>query len=116
MSTDTLRTRPRRGIGERVTGVIWGAIVATTGGLLIAALSGYTIDVELAAIIALSALGAWLVVSAVVVATRQSRRERAAFEAAKSPGPEPEEPAMAPAEPTGTTGQASTEPEDRKDP
>ncbi len=67
MSTDTT---PRRGAAERVTGVIWGAIVTAVGGFLIAALSGYDIDIELVAIVALAALGAWLLFSAIGVALR----------------------------------------------
>ncbi|WP_062384043.1 hypothetical protein [Demequina iriomotensis] len=102
--------RPRRGTAERVTGAIWGAIVAATGGLLIAALSGFRIDLELFAIIALVALGAWLLFSALASASRQNRRERAAV-ATETPAPEP-----AP-EPTSEQEPApDPEPEDRKDP
>ena len=78
MSTDI---RPRRGAAERVTGAIWGAIVAAAGGFLIAALSGYDIDLELVAIVSLTALGGWLLFSAIAAGTRQSRQERAALTA-----------------------------------
>lgn len=89
MSTDTT---PRRGFAERITGAIWGAIVTTVGGLLIAALSGYDIDLELVAILSLAALGGWLLFSAVAVAVRQqSRRPQAP--AAPETATEPEAPA-----------------------
>ncbi|WP_062518691.1 hypothetical protein [Demequina silvatica] len=71
--------RPRRGAAERVTGIIWGAIVAATGALTIAALSGYDVDLEVLAIVALVVLGGWLLASALAAASRQSRQERAAF-------------------------------------
>ncbi|WP_062305040.1 hypothetical protein [Demequina subtropica] len=100
----TTELRPRRGAAERVTGVIWGAIVAASGACAIAALSGYDVDLQLIAIIALAALGAWLVVSAVVLATRQSRQERARADAAAMPAPEP-----------APEPDAEPEPEDRED-
>ncbi|WP_062293779.1 hypothetical protein [Demequina phytophila] len=70
--------RPRRGAAERVTGVIWGAIVAAAGAFTIAALSGYDVDLEVLAIVALVVLGGWLLASALAAASRQSRQERAA--------------------------------------
>ena len=58
----TIRRRPT----ERVTSALWGALVAGVGALMIATFSGYEVDLELAGIIALVALGGWLVLSAVL--------------------------------------------------
>jgi len=66
----TLRLRA----ADRITGALWGIIIATAGALLIAALSGYEIDLELAGIIALSALGGWLLLSALLSATKTKPR------------------------------------------
>ena len=71
---------PHKSAAERVTGVIWGAIVATGGGFLIAALSGYDVDLELVAIVALIALGGWLLFSAIAVSMRQRPRAQAAWD------------------------------------
>ncbi|PKQ25624.1 MAG: hypothetical protein CVT64_09395 [Actinobacteria bacterium HGW-Actinobacteria-4] len=68
----TIRRRP----ADRVTGALWGALVAGVGSLMIATFSGYTIDLELAGIVALAALGGWLVMSAVMSG---KPRERAVF-------------------------------------
>lgn len=78
---------PRRGLAERVTGAIWGIIVTAVGAFLIAALSGYDVDLELIAIVSLVALGGWLLFSAIAAATRQSRREREAVAAAAPVSP-----------------------------
>lgn len=102
---------PRRGTAERITGAIWGVIVTAVGAFLIAALSGYEVDIELIAIVALAALGGWLLVSAIAAGTRQSRRERAAVGAAAPP--ESREPASRPASPTESAADAA--PEDPKD-
>ncbi|WP_062467003.1 hypothetical protein [Demequina maris] len=67
--------KPRRGATERITGIIWGAIVTAAGACLIAALSGYAIDLEFVAILALVGLGGWLLFSAISVAMRDRRRE-----------------------------------------
>lgn len=80
-TTDTAPVRdPRKTAAERVTGVIWGAIVATAGGFLIAALSGYDVDLELVAIVALIALGGWLLFSAIAVSMRNRPRRGASWE------------------------------------
>lgn len=59
-------TTIRRRAADRVTGALWGALVAGVGALMIATFSGYEIDLELAGIIALVALGGWLVMSALL--------------------------------------------------
>ncbi len=61
---------PRLGLAQRVTGALWGLIVAAVAALAIAALSGYAIDLEVFVIGALAVLGGWLLVSALVVAIR----------------------------------------------
>lgn len=71
---------PRKGWTERVTGVLWGAIVAAGGGFLIAALSGYDVDLELIAIVALVALGGWLLASAIAVSMRNRPRRADSWE------------------------------------
>ncbi|WP_062131721.1 hypothetical protein [Demequina aestuarii] len=56
----------RRRAGQRISSALWGLLVTGVGGLLIASYSGYEIDLELAAIIVLAAIGGWLLVSAAV--------------------------------------------------
>ncbi|WP_062317504.1 hypothetical protein [Demequina maris] len=99
--------KPRRGATERITGIIWGAIVTAAGACLIAALSGYAIDLELVAILALVALGGWLLFSAISVAMRDRRRET------WQPPVEADEPTE-PTEPTEPAEPA--EPDRRSDP
>lgn len=62
----TAITNPRRRAGQRISSALWGLLVAGVGGLLIASYSGYEIDLELAAIIVLAAIGGWLLLSAAV--------------------------------------------------
>ncbi|WP_062380503.1 hypothetical protein [Demequina pelophila] len=81
--------RPRKSPSERVTGAVWGVIVAALGGLGIAALSGWSVDAELALIIALAAMGGWLLASALAVGVRQRRREREALAALEPTVEEP---------------------------
>ncbi|MFW7413757.1 hypothetical protein [Demequina sp. SO4-18] len=57
---------PRRRAGQRISSALWGLLVAGMGVLLIASYSGYEIDLELAAIIVLAAIGGWLLLSAAV--------------------------------------------------
>ncbi|WP_062524615.1 hypothetical protein [Demequina rhizosphaerae] len=105
--------KPRRGATERITGVIWGAIVTAAGACLIAALSGYDIDLELVAILALVALGGWLLFSAINVAMRDRRRET------WQPPVEPEEPGVDDAEPgspAAPEAEPDPQPERRTDP
>ena len=64
---------PRLRASSRITGALWGAIVAATGGITIAVYSGANIDLELLVIVALAAVGAWLLLSA--LATGFSRRK-----------------------------------------
>ena len=59
-------TNPRRRAGQRISSALWGLLVAGVGALLIASYSGYEIDLELAAIIVLAAIGGWLLLSAAV--------------------------------------------------
>ncbi len=54
---------------QRITAVVWAGILAGTGVLTIYALSGNSVDLELAAIIAFAALGAWLLFSALVTSS-----------------------------------------------
>ncbi len=84
---------PRKPVSERVTGVIWAAIVVTGGAFLIAALSGYDVDLELVTIVALVALGGWLLLSAIAVTTRGRRREPSWDAPGPSPASSPEDPA-----------------------
>lgn len=56
----------RKGYAERITGVIWGLIVTGAAVAAMYALSGYTIDMVNVTIVALIALGGWLVVSALI--------------------------------------------------
>ena len=80
-TTDTAHVaEPRKSVAERVTGILWGAIVAAGGGFLIAALSGYDVDLELVAIIALVALGGWLLFSAIAVSMRRRPQRADAWE------------------------------------
>ena len=64
---------PRLRASSRVTGALWGAIVTATGAITIAVFSGADIDLELLVIVALAAVGAWLLLSA--LATGFSRRK-----------------------------------------
>ncbi|MFW2513031.1 hypothetical protein ACNI3K_04575 [Demequina sp. SO4-13] len=57
---------PRRRAGQRISSALWGLLVAGVGVMLIASYSGYDIDLELAAIIVLAAIGGWLLLSAAV--------------------------------------------------
>ncbi len=86
-TTDTNALRLRKSWTERITGVIWGSIVTAGGGFLIAALSGYDIDLELIAIIALVALGGWLLASAITVSLRSRPRHEEAWATPDTPDP-----------------------------
>ena len=55
-----------RNVAQRVTTMLWGLLIVGFGGVVIADLSGYSFDVELAGIIALALLGGWILVSALV--------------------------------------------------
>lgn len=50
---------------SRVTTIVWGGLITATGVLTAYALNGVHIDMELAVIVALAALGGWLLLSAV---------------------------------------------------
>ncbi|MFN3866444.1 MAG: hypothetical protein ACK4MD_06990 [Demequina sp.] len=62
----TAKAEIRRRAGQRISSALWGLLVMGVGALTIAAYSGYEIDLELAAIIVLAAIGGWLLVSAAV--------------------------------------------------
>ena len=57
---------PRLTMSSRLTGALWGVIVAGAGAMGIAVYSGYTLDLGLWGIGALAAMGLWLVASALV--------------------------------------------------
>lgn len=61
---------------SRVTTIVWGGLITASGVLTAYALNGVHIDVELAVIVALTALGGWLLLSALL--TSKPRREAAA--------------------------------------
>lgn len=85
---------PRRRAGQRVSSAVWGLLVAGAGGLMIAAFSGYEIDLELAAIIVLGAVGAWLLLSAAVSGIGRKR------EVARATAPTVEERVVPPSAPS----------------
>lgn len=64
----TKRTREivYRNWTQRITTVLWGLAVCAFGAGVIAHLNGYRVDGELGGIIVLTALGFWILVSAVV--------------------------------------------------
>lgn len=63
----TLRKRP----ADRIMGMLWGAIVVATGAVMLATFSGYSVDLELALIVALSAVGLYLLLSAALAGRRR---------------------------------------------
>lgn len=69
---------PRLSVSSRLTGALWGAIVAGVGAIGIAIYSGYTLDLGLLAIGVLAVMGLWLVLSA--LANAMSRRDRKPLE------------------------------------
>ncbi len=69
---------PRRRAGQRIASALWGLLVIGAGVTMAVAFSGYDIDLELAAIIALTAVGGWLVLSAALSSIGRSREVRAA--------------------------------------
>lgn len=69
-----MTTTPRLPVSSRLTGALWGAIVAGAGGIGIAIYSGYTFDLGLLVICVLAVMGVWLVLSA--LASAASRRDR----------------------------------------
>ena len=97
----TTATTLRRRAGQRISATAWGLLVMGSGGLMIAALSGYDIDLQLGAIIVLSAVGAWLLLSAAVSgigrrkeiarATEPTVEEPAEPELEPEPEPEPDD-------------------------
>ena len=65
----TLRKRP----AERITGMLWGGVVSAAGILMLLDYSGYRIDLELAAIVALTVIGLYLLLSAALSGQRARR-------------------------------------------
>jgi hypothetical protein len=65
-------TRPvvYRSLAQRVTTMLWGVAVAGFGVGVIAHLQGYSFDMELLGIVALTALGAWILASAIAAIIR----------------------------------------------
>lgn len=74
---------------QRITAVVWAAILTAIGVLTIFALSGNTVDLELAIIAGFAALGAWLLFSALV--TPRSQPTYAAFPATHVDDPDTDE-------------------------
>ena len=64
---------PRLRASSRITGALWGAIVAATGATTIAVFSGAEIDLELLVIVMLAAVGAWLLLSALATGFRRHK-------------------------------------------
>jgi len=60
--------------GPRPGTVVWGLIVIAVGVLTIVASTGFSLDLELTAIIGLAAAGALLLLTAVVGSARARRR------------------------------------------
>ncbi|WP_084102261.1 hypothetical protein [Demequina sp. NBRC 110051] len=87
---------PRRRAGQRIASALWGLLVIGAGVTMAVAFSGYEIDLELAAIIALTAVGGWLILSAALSSIGRSREVRAAT------APVAEDTYSAPSEPTPT--------------
>ena len=69
---------PRRRAGQRIASALWGLLVIGAGVMMAVAFSGYDIDLELTAIIALTAVGVWLVLSAALSSLGRSREVREA--------------------------------------
>ncbi|GIG54752.1 hypothetical protein [Demequina activiva] len=91
----------RRRAGQRISAAVWGLLVMGSGALMIAALSGYDIDLQLGAIIVLAAVGGWLLLSAAV--SGLGRRK----EIARATAPTVEE--AAPARPATATEDSEGE-------
>lgn len=67
----------RRRPVQRLTSAIVGASIAALGGVAIATLSGRDIDLQLVFIIGLAAMGAWLLLTAVLASTKREPVEPA---------------------------------------
>ena len=78
----------RHRAGRRVTSALWGLFVMGAGGLMIAGLSGFWIDFQLATIVVLSALGVWLLLTAAVSGIGRHK------DVARATAPVVEEPAV----------------------
>ena len=65
-----------RNLSQRITTALWGLAVIAFGIGVVAHLSGVTFDVELAGIISLTALGTWILVSALYSLASESTSRR----------------------------------------
>lgn len=64
----------RRPSAGRFSGALWGLLITGSGTLMIASFSGVDVDADLALIIGLSAIGLWLLLSALFASGIKSRR------------------------------------------
>jgi hypothetical protein len=69
-------TELRRSASGRFSGALWGFLVAGCGALMIASFSGFDVDFELAAIIALCGIGLWLLLTALFASGSSSRAKQ----------------------------------------
>ncbi|WP_084105024.1 hypothetical protein [Demequina sp. NBRC 110056] len=69
---------PRRRAGQRLSAALWALLVIGAGALSIVAYSGAEIDLELAAIILLAAVGGWMLLSAALSGLGRKREIAAA--------------------------------------
>lgn len=100
----------RLSASQRVTGVIWGLIVAGAAVTAMVALSGTEVEIVNVIIVALVALGTWLLASA-LAAVRPRKRpaaDEAAVEAAIADD-------LAAAEPTAEVATSDAEPAEPSD-
>lgn len=79
-------TELRRSSAGRFSGALWGILIAASGGLMIASFSGYNVDFQLVAILALCGLGLWLVLTAVFASGVKSRSSQRIAEPANTDG------------------------------
>lgn len=103
---------PRRRAGQRISSAVWGLLVSGVGVLMIASYSGYEIDLELAAIIVLGAVGAWLLLSAAVSGIGRKReisRATAPTVEERVESPPEEQAAEQLAEPAATSADSAPE-------
>ena len=66
-------TELRRSSAGRFSGALWGILIAASGGLMIASFSGYKVDFQLVAILALCGIGLWLLLTALFASGAKSR-------------------------------------------
>jgi apolipoprotein N-acyltransferase len=66
-------TELRRTSAGRFSGALWGVLIAATGALMIASFSGFKVDFQLVAILALCGIGLWLLLTALFASGAKSR-------------------------------------------